>query len=182
MKNWTVRSSEIVLRDRWINVRADSCMDRHGNVIEPYYVLDFPSWVTVFPVTSSGEVVLVHQYRHGVGQSLIELPCGSFDPGEEDATMVARRELLEETGFTGSDFREVASVSPNAANHSNLSHIVVARGVYKATEQNLDIGEDIEVVLMPLDQIALELRHGAFLQAMHVAAIYYGLSELGYNI
>lgn len=180
LSNWTVRSSQTLIEDKWIKVRADRCVDARGTVIEPYYVLDYPSWMTVFPVTSAGSVVLVRQYRHGVGQVLLELPCGSFDAGEEDATVVARRELLEETGYTGSDFREIASVSPNAANHSNLSHIVIAQGVEKTNDQQLDISEDIEVVLMPIDQLSKELRRGSFLQAMHVAAIFYGLNELGY--
>jgi len=177
MQSWRITSSQIVVEDEWIRLRADTCETPHGKTISPYYVLDYPEWVTIVPITSQQEMVLVRQYRHGLGETLLELPCGGFAQGE-DAIAAATRELAEETGYTGNHFEEIATCAPNPANHANLSHVVLATGLEQTLAQNLDYGEDIEVVLMPLEQVTMALRSGQFVQAMHVAALFYGLEHL----
>ena len=129
-------------------------------------------------MTKNAELILVRQYRHGLGKVLLELPCGAYEDGEATSTTVAARELAEETGFTGNHFTEIATFSPNRANHSNLSHVVLATDLEQTQSQNLDFGENIEVVLMPLKTVQRELEKGSFLQAMHVAAMYYAFNYL----
>ena len=176
---WTVTASSVLVEDKWVRLRADECTTSDGKTIAPYYVFDYPSWVTVFPVTKQGELVLVRQYRHGLGEVLLELPCGGYEANEVDSVVAAARELSEETGYTGKSFDEIASFSPNPANHSNLSHVVICTDLERTQEQRLDPGERIEVVLMPLQTAIVELKKGNFVQAMHVAALFYGLSHLG---
>ena len=175
---WKVASSKVLVKDKWISLRADKCLTSAGKVIDPYYVIDYPHWVTIFPITKDAELILVRQYRHGLGKILLELPCGAYDDGEVSSTTVAARELTEETGYTGVHFEEIATFSPNPANHSNLSHVVLATDLEHTQPQNLDLGEDIEVVLMPLKIAQQELREGTFVQAMHVAAMYYAFNYL----
>ena len=56
--------------------------------------------VCVVPVTEKGEVVLVEQFRYPYDTVLLEIPAGKLEPGETDTEAAARRELLEETGYT----------------------------------------------------------------------------------
>ena len=76
---WRTLSSTSVVRDRWIDVRADRCVTPSGVEISPYYVLRYPDWVHVVALTPERGLVLVRQYRHGAGQWFLELPAGGLD-------------------------------------------------------------------------------------------------------
>ena len=67
LQPWTVRSSRRVLHDRWISVRADDCVTAEGAEVSPFYVLEYPDWVNVVALDDENHVLLVRQYRHGLG-------------------------------------------------------------------------------------------------------------------
>ena len=179
LKPWTTIASEYLVSDAWIRLRSDNCLTAAGQSVDPYYVLEYPPWVTVFPVTVSGELVLVRQYRHAMRRVLLELPGGAVDKVDTDATAAAERELAEETGYTGKNFTEIAQFAPNPGSQTNVSHVVIGTDLEQTTNQNLDSSEEIQVVLMPLEQVASELQKGSFVHATHVAALYRGLHHLG---
>lgn len=176
---WDVEESRYLIEDRWLRLRADTCTTGSGARIHPYYVFEYPAWVTVFAVTEANDLVLVRQYRHAMRQVLLELPGGRVDAHDASAVTAARRELEEETGYTGNSFEEIAAVAPDPARQTNLNHVVLAVGLAKTRPQVLEHGEELEVLLMPLTQVRDEMRKGAFLPALHVAALYFGLSRLG---
>ncbi len=76
-------------------------------------VVHHPGAVAVLPVRKDGRVVLVEQYRHAVGQTLLEVPAGTREPGET-VEACAARELEEETGYRAGRLRELVrfAVSP----------------------------------------------------------------------
>ena len=65
--------------------------------------LEFPAWVLVMPVTPTGEVVMIRQYRHGNEDICLELPGGLVDATDRSPEAAIRRELLEETGYPFTD-------------------------------------------------------------------------------
>lgn len=144
----------------------------------PYYVLEYPDWANVLAVTEDEQVILVRQYRHGVGQVGLELPGGAVDPGEEPAVAL-RRELLEETGHDVGELEPTVTLAPNPATHTNWAHSFLARGCRRVAAPQLDATEDIEVVEMPLDEFVERLLAGECAQAMHFAAAMAGLRALG---
>ena len=75
-QEWRVLSQKTLLLDRWINVRADSCVTPSGRKIEPYYVLTYPDWVNVVTVTRDDCMVMIRQYRHAANKIILELPGG----------------------------------------------------------------------------------------------------------
>ncbi|NJK84179.1 MAG: NUDIX hydrolase, partial [Saprospiraceae bacterium] len=79
---WTTLSSTTILKDRWINLRADECQMPDGNIVAPFYVLQYPHWANALALTADNQVILIQQYRHGLGKTIIELPGGNFDPEE----------------------------------------------------------------------------------------------------
>ncbi|TWF54495.1 NUDIX hydrolase [Neorhizobium alkalisoli] len=95
---WSVLSSETVVKDRWIDLRAETCVTPSGQEIAPYYVLSYPDWVNIVAITADDEIVLVRQYRHGAADVFTEIPGGAVDAGDPDPVAAAKRELLEETG------------------------------------------------------------------------------------
>ena len=168
----------MLIDDEWLRLRADSCRTASGTSVDPFYVFEYRPWVTIVPITTANEVVLVRQYRHGLGEITLELPGGTLDQHETDVLKAARRELKEETGFTGPDFRELAAFSPNPSSQNNLSHAVLATRLNLTDPQNLDPSEDIEVELVPLDEVRSVMRRREFMQAMHIAALFFALEHL----
>jgi 8-oxo-dGTP pyrophosphatase MutT (NUDIX family) len=81
---WRVTASRYIHKDRWIALRADDCVTDDGVPVAPYYVLEYPDWVEVVALDADDNVLLVRQYRHGMGDFSIELPAGGMDPGDTD--------------------------------------------------------------------------------------------------
>lgn len=175
MKPWQVQTSTMLIEDRWMRLRADSCKTDKGTMIEPYYVLDYSPWVSVFAMTDDDDVILVRQYRHAIESITLELPSGGFERADLDAASAAKRELLEETGYSSARFFEIAKIAPNPASHTNFNHVIFTTGARQVAAQYLDDGEDIEIVLMPVQQVRDELASGTFVAAIQTAAICHGL-------
>src|SRR5688572_19598411 len=119
---WKVLSSEYLHRKPWLTVRQERVELPTGAQIAEYWVSEFPPWVNVVPVTPEGRVVLIRQYRHGIGQVHYEIPAGVADPGDGDREATARRELLEETGYGGGRWSPLLTIAANPAITSNLTH------------------------------------------------------------
>ncbi len=156
--------------------RIDSCELPGG---KPYkaYVFEFDSWANVVALTKNNEVVLVKQYRHGVQEVLLELPGGVVDDGEKPLEG-AKRELMEETGYSAGNIIEIGRIYPNPAIQQNTLYCYLATEVELTGEQHLDEAEEIEVQLIPLDELVEMAAQGKFLHALHVAVLFQALAHL----
>lgn len=179
LKPWTVTASRIVLADRWIRVRADSCVADNGDAIDPFYVLEYPDWVHVVALTDDDRLVMNRQYRHGAGEVHLELPGGVMDASDADPIAAGRREFLEETGHGAREFRHVVSLRPNPATHANRVHTVLALGAVPVGVQAFDNGEEIAVDLVPVAEVLRLVREGAVQHAPHVASLLLALAAAG---
>jgi ADP-ribose pyrophosphatase len=159
------------------NVRLDTCELPDGKVIEGF-VLEYGDWATIVALTRDQEVVLVRQYRHGAQKVILELPGGAMEDGDASPMEAARRELLEETGYTSDTFIQIGCVSPNPANQTNLIYSFLALNAEKVGSQNLDETEEIEVVLKPLEKVIAMAKNGELLQSMQVSAVFFTLAYL----
>ena len=156
--------------------RMDSCELPSG---KPYkaYVFEFDSWANVVALTKNNEVVLVKQYRHGVQEVLLELPGGVVDDGENPLEG-AKRELMEETGYSAGSIIEVGRMYPHPAIQQNTLYCYLATDVELMGEQHLDDAEEIEVQLVPLEELIEMTRQGKFLHALNVAVLFQALAYL----
>ena len=176
---WTVRASCSIHRDRWLSVRADDCVTGRGVEVSPYYVLEYRDWVQVVALDSDDHVILVRQYRHGLGAVTLELPAGGMEPGETDPLAAAARELAEETGYVAEHLRLVGSVSPNPATHTNRAHTVLALGARRLREPRPDPAEDILVERMPCRMAVDVALAGGIDSAIHVSALLTAMRAAG---
>ena len=168
---WEVTRSRYALRDRWLTVRADDCVTAEGVEIAPYYVLEYSDWVEVVALDTEDNILLLRQYRHGLGRVSLELPGGAMDARDTDPLQAAARELREETGFSAAEWLHVASLSPNPATHTNLCHIVLARGIECNSVPDDDPTERIHLIRLPIREAIRLALAGEMIQAIHVAAL-----------
>jgi ADP-ribose pyrophosphatase len=134
------------------------------------FVYQCPDWCNVIAETSSGEAVFVWQHRFGTNALSLEIPGGIIDPGEtpEEA---AHRELREETGYVAAELEFLSVVEPNPAMQGNRCYTFVAKGARKLAETSFDELEDLEVTLVPLDEMAALLDSGSVTHALVVCAL-----------
>lgn len=175
---WKTIKSEYVIKDRWISVRSDVCEMPDGRIVAPYYVLEYPTWVNVVALTKQKEVILVKQYRHGCQKTIFEIPGGCMEVSDASPLEAIKRELLEETGYTSSEFIHTCTVSANPANHDNMTHCFLALNAEMVKEPHLDDTEELKVVTKPLDEVIGMLKNQEFLQALHTSSLFHALFHL----
>ncbi len=134
-----------------------------------FSILVAPDWINVMALTSKNEVVLVEQFRYGIEEATLELVGGVCDPGEEPIE-AAKRELLEETGYAGTEYIYLGKVSSNPAIQTNYTHTILIKNCEKVGEQNLDVNERINVHVIPYEQFLEYIRSGEIDHALVVAA------------
>lgn len=175
---WKTLSSEYLFKDTWFTVRKDTCEKPDGKIIMPYYVYEFPTWVSAVALTEDNKVVMVKQYRHAIEETIIEIPGGCVDDDDPDFQHAVARELKEETGYEFSSYEYLGKISPNPSTNNNWMHMFLATGGKKVSEQSLDHNEEIEVVLLSIDELKQLLQSHEIKQAMHVTTIFYALQRL----
>ena len=168
---WKTLSSEYLIKRPWLTARRDKVQLPDGRILDEYYVLEYPTWVNVIAITKEGDMVLVRQYRHALGRTNFELVAGVLEKGE-DPLVAAQRELLEETGYSCGEWKELMQLSANSSTMTNLTHCFLAEGVEKTALQNLDASEDLEVYVFSQEEVKQKLQQGDFVQALMVAPLW----------
>ncbi len=171
MEKWEILESEYVVDRPWLKARKDRVKLPNGVIHDEYYVLEYPTWINVIARRKDGRFVMVEQYRHGLADTFIELCAGVVEPGE-DPLSAARRELAEETGYTGGEWREWMVISGNPSTTNNLTHCYIADGVELTAPQHLDKTEDISVVLLSEDELYQLLSSDRIKQSLMAAPLW----------
>ncbi|WGD36533.1 NUDIX hydrolase [Lysinibacter sp. HNR] len=153
---WSINSSKYVIRDSWISLRADTCQTPDGVSVSPYYILEYPDWVSIFAIDTNNNLLLTREYHHGAGLVALGLPGGAQEERDSDATAGAIRELREETGFKPGQLINLGWVWTNWGNHTNRIYSFLATNCTPSDPQKLDPSEAIRVKQVPLNTFRSE--------------------------
>ena len=141
------RSSERLLDGKMISVQLDKVRLPDGGESFREYVLH-PGAVIVAAFIDDDTLIFEHQYRYPVRRHFIELPAGKIDP-QEPHDETARRELLEETGYTARDWRHAITLHPGVGYSNETIELYLARDLTHVGHER-DEGEFMEVFTMSL--------------------------------
>ena len=167
---WKSLCSEYIIKRPWLTARRDKIELPDGRIIPEFYVLEYPEWVNVIAITTDGRFVMERQYRYAADSTNYEIPCGVMEQGETPLE-AAMRELKEETGYGGGQWRELMCISANPTSMTNMTHCFVATGVEKVSDQHLDATEELEVHLLSRDEVLTLLRNNEMIQSLMIAPL-----------
>ena len=179
VRPWRRTATRTLIHDRWLHLRGDAWEMASGRVLDPWYTLVWEDWVHVVALTADDRMVMVRQFRPGLGDTSLELPGGIMEQGETDPLATARRELREETGYDADSLQPVIALSPDPSHLTNRVRFVLATGVAPVGGQALDPGEEIAVELHPVADVLAGLAGGMIVNASHVGGVLLALRQAG---
>jgi ADP-ribose pyrophosphatase len=133
-------------------------------------VLETANWVNVVALTSQKKILTVSQYRFGIKKTTIEIPAGLIEP-DETSEQAAKRELLEETGYTTSSWEYLGEVEANPAFLNNHCHFWLALDVAKTHPTQMDETEEITVNELSLEEVRNEIKTGRMRNSLTLLAL-----------
>ena len=152
MERWKTEKSETLLDTPWVKVRRDRVVLPNGAKMDDFYAITIRDASASVALDEGGNLILKREYRYCYDRELLEIPAGAFEPGETDPLAVARRELLEETGYVSDDWEYLGPTVESSAKLTNFMHIFLARNCRKVALQQLDATEELTVELVPLSK------------------------------
>jgi len=150
-------ATEKIFEGRRINLRVDRVILPSGRETTRE-IAGYPNSVGIVPLDDEDNVILVRQYRHAVGRTLLEIPAGGMEDGE-DPRQSALRELEEETGYTAGSLEQIGGAYAAPGYSTEFLYLFLATGLRPGSSRN-DDDEEIEVVPVPLKDILQMIRSG----------------------
>lgn len=157
-----------VFDGRIFSVHVDKVRLPDGSV-STREVVEHGGGVAVLALDERNNVLTVTQYRYVFGKTLLELPAGKLDPGEEPAA-AALRELREETGAVPDTLLPLGRILPSPGCYTEILYLFLAKGLHME-EQHLDPGEFLRVERIPFPELLHRCLAGEVEDAKTVTAV-----------
>lgn len=160
-----------VFHGRLLDVRRDRVSLPDGSEGVREYIVH-PGAVVIIAVLDDGRLLFERQYRYPLQRAFFELPAGKIDSGEAiQATAI--RELLEETGYGARQWRYLGVMHPCIGYSDERIEIFLASGLWRESAPQLDHGEFIDVLALPLDAALDGVRRGEITDAKTITALFW---------
>ncbi len=167
-----VLKSEVLYQGKVFRLQRDTVIEP-GGVQAERDIIEHPGSVVVLPIFKDGRILLIRQYRHSVGEFLWELVAGRKEPNESPLAG-ARRELLEETGYSAKRFRKLMRVVPTPGFVNEWMWIFAAEGLTEG-QAHPEEDERITARIFTPQQAQKMIARGTLRDAKSICAILYYL-------
>ena len=160
-------SSKLLHKGRNFSFKTDTVQLKNGKQTTRD-IVEHPGAVAIIPIQGE-EIALIQQYRYAAGKTLLEIPAGTLEPGE-DPLACAVRELREETGYAASNWDKLLSCYMAPGYSSEVIHFYVAEGLNQiggTPEED----EDIEVVLKGFNETLVMIEENTIEDAKTIIGI-----------
>jgi len=131
-------------------------------------VVQHPGAVVIIPQLADGRLILIAQYRFAVGETLLEFPAGTLEPGEAPLEC-ARRELIEETGYRAEHWRALGITYPSPGYCDEQQHLFMATGLVPEHAAG-DEDEILEVKRLTVEEVERAIADGTLVDAKSIVA------------
>jgi ADP-ribose pyrophosphatase len=160
---------ELVFDGKLLHVRRDTVRLPDGDTATREYVAH-PGAVLILPVHDDGRLVVERQFRYPLDRVCLEFPAGKLDHGEAPLD-TARRELVEEAGFTARTWSSLGVIHPVISYSTERIELWLAEGLSHVGAK-LDHGEFLEIVALTEDQLLAAYDRGEVTDAKTIAALF----------
>ncbi len=167
---WNFIKSQTRYENRIVKLREDTYHFLPNDIVQDFTVFEFADWVNIIPITPSGEIVMIRQYRVGVRRETFEIPGGLISDDDRDPAEAAVREMIEETGYSSGEVIRIGTVEPNPAIQNNRCYTYLARNAVPASAQKLDPTEAIKVELVEKSKVYGMISRGLITHGLVIAA------------
>ena len=160
--------SREIYKGRILRLRVDTVALPNGKT-SLREIVEHPGGVGILALDENGCVPMVTQYRYAFSRTLLEIPAGKREPGEDPLT-TARRELREETGAEAAHWQPLGAVLPSPGCYGEVLHLYLARDLtFGATHPDAD--EFLQVRRLPFDTLLARCLSGEIEDGKTVAAV-----------
>ena len=163
-------SSQDAYQGQFLKMKKDIVSLPDGQETYREYLIH-PGAVAIIPILSDGRILLERQFRYPVNAAMIEIPAGKLELGE-DPLLCAQRELLEETGYSATNWEYLGKIHPVISYSTEIIEIFLAQGLLEG-ERCLDDGEFLDVFAATLDEMHQWIDDGKITDVKTIIAVYH---------
>jgi ADP-ribose pyrophosphatase len=167
-------NTNVVYDGKFLKVHSDRILLPNGETSVREYVRH-PGSVAAVPLKDNGDVVMVKQFRYPTGETILEIPAGKMEPGEDPEVSI-RRELAEEIGYAPQELIHLITIWTSPGCTDEVLHLYLAKGLTPYKEDG-DSDEFIEIVRITKAQWLEQLQSGRTLDGKTVLALNWLMME-----
>ena len=168
---WKVLSAEVVYDyPPYLRVEKQKVLLPDGRWIEDYHKLVMPSFCVICALTETDDLILLRGYKHGIGRIELSLPGGVIE-SDEDPLVAAKRELIEETGYSAEEWQPLGDFIPHGNYGCGRAYVFIAKKARREQNPNSGDLEATEVEVVKMGKVQESIRDGEISSLSSVAAI-----------
>jgi len=176
-KKWKIIRSIAKESLRLFEVRYNYLVNPRNDKEVEVVVLSGNDAVNIMALTTENKVITIRQYRFGINDYTTEIPGGLVD-NNEDLLIAAKRELREETGYSGQDWQYLGKIAQNPVFQNAYIHHFLLTNAQLTDPTEFDEAEDITLIEMSLDEVKEGITEAAFQHPHTVSALVLGLAKI----
>ena len=147
-----------------------------NGVTRDFEFIHHPGATAIVPMLNENQIILINQYRHALRKFIWEIPAGTLTP-RETAINCARRELIEETGYSAQEWEQLAEITTVPGYSDECIYIYLASDLEPA-RQSLDSDEILNVHTLKFEEALNMIRSGEIQDSKTITGLFLAYSWL----